>query len=68
VLARYAAWLDAQTPLQAAITTVIFFAAAYGLLAFALHWATNALLWGAMTVIFAGLNARRAWLRSRPDR
>jgi phosphotransferase system glucose/maltose/N-acetylglucosamine-specific IIC component len=65
---RYAAWLDSQTPVQAAAFTVIFFGAVYAILAFGLHWATNIVLWGAMTVIFAGINARRAWLRSRQDR
>ena len=44
---RYS-WLDAMTPVQAAIFTVVVSALVYVFLVYVIHWATNVYLWSGM--------------------
>jgi O-antigen/teichoic acid export membrane protein len=61
---RYS-WLDAMTPVQAAIFTVVASALVYLLLVYVLHWATNIVYYAGMTVAVGFLNVRRAWIERR---
>jgi hypothetical protein len=62
---RIATWLDALTPLQTGVLTVIVSAIVHACLVYVFHWATDIVLWSAMTVIAALLNARRVWQQQK---